>query len=76
MYRQYAEDCRRIARSMPAGQQAKLLEIADAWMVCAEGLEQAQADDAEPEGAVPPCMPRAWPASAPGYEFSPSLAPP
>ena len=77
LYRQYAEDCRRIARTMPADQQAKLLEIAEAWIVCAGGLEkQDRTDDAEAEDAVPPCMPRPWPESGPGHEFFLGLAPP
>jgi hypothetical protein len=52
LYRQYAEDCRRIARNMPAEQRAKLLEIADAWMACADNLEKRESADEEDDGGA------------------------
>lgn len=34
-YREYAEDCRRIAKQLPPEQKKILLEIANAWTRCA-----------------------------------------
>ena len=34
-YREYAEECRRIARQLPPDQQKILLDIAEAWIQCA-----------------------------------------
>jgi hypothetical protein len=54
LYRQYAAECRRIARTMRPDQKAKLLEIADAWEACARDAEKDQAgDDEEPALPVP-----------------------
>jgi hypothetical protein len=38
-FRRYAEECRRLANDMPA-HRAALLEIAEAWIVCAERAER------------------------------------
>lgn len=38
-FRRYAEECRRLARSMPE-HKAALLRIADAWIECAEKAER------------------------------------
>jgi hypothetical protein len=38
-FRRYAEECRRLANDMPA-HRATLLEIAEAWIVCAERAER------------------------------------
>jgi hypothetical protein len=39
-YRQYAEECRRIAQSLSAAQRKIMLEIAGAWLRCAEEDER------------------------------------
>jgi phytoene/squalene synthetase len=39
-YREYAEECRRIAQHLPPDQKATLLEIANAWIRCAENEER------------------------------------
>jgi hypothetical protein len=39
-FKQYAEDCRRMAKSMKPEHQATLLEIANAWDQCAEEAER------------------------------------
>jgi hypothetical protein len=39
-FREYAEDCRRLAKSMKAEHKATLLEIADAWERVAEERER------------------------------------
>ena len=39
-FRRYAEDCRRLAKSMKPEHKATLLEIADAWDECAEEAER------------------------------------
>jgi transcriptional regulator of acetoin/glycerol metabolism len=39
-YRQYAQECERIARQSAPQQRAVLLEIAEAWRRCAEDAEQ------------------------------------
>jgi hypothetical protein len=39
-FREYAEDCRRLAKSMKAEHQSTLLKIADAWDQVAEEAEQ------------------------------------
>jgi len=38
-FRRYAQECQRLAQSMP-GHSAALLEIADAWISCAEEAER------------------------------------
>lgn len=35
-FRQYAAECRRLARTAAAKDKAVLLEIAEAWIACAE----------------------------------------
>jgi hypothetical protein len=35
-FREYAEDCRRLAKSMKPEHKATLLEIAEAWEKCAD----------------------------------------
>jgi hypothetical protein len=50
-YRQYAAECRRLAAKSSAKDKAILLEIADAWIACAEGAERSSADRANGEGA-------------------------
>jgi hypothetical protein len=39
-FREYAEDCRRLAKSMKPEHKATLLEIADAWDQCADEAER------------------------------------
>ena len=39
-FREYAEDCRRLAKSMKAEHQSTLLKIADAWDRAAEERER------------------------------------
>jgi hypothetical protein len=39
-FKRYAEDCRRLAKSMKPEHKAMLLEIADAWDRCAEEAER------------------------------------
>ena len=39
-YREYAEECRRIAQQLPAEKKLILLEIANAWIKCAEEEER------------------------------------
>jgi hypothetical protein len=47
LYRQYAAECRRIAQTMSPEQKIRLLEIAEAWEVCARDAEKEQASDEE-----------------------------
>jgi phytoene/squalene synthetase len=42
-YRRYAEECRRLAQAMPQQYRSTLLEIADAWIKCAEDVERERA---------------------------------
>jgi hypothetical protein len=44
-FREYAEDCRRLAKSMKLEHKATLLEIADAWERVAEERERQGAVD-------------------------------
>ncbi len=39
-FREYAEDCRRLAKSMKPEHKATLLEIADAWERAAEEVKR------------------------------------
>jgi hypothetical protein len=39
-FRQYAAECRRLARSAAAKDKAVLLEIAEAWIACAEEADR------------------------------------
>jgi hypothetical protein len=41
-FRQYAEDCRRMAERLPPDQKPKMLEIAKAWEECATMIEDDQ----------------------------------
>jgi len=47
-YRQYAEDCERIAREGAPQHRAVLLEIAEAWRRCAEDAERQESAKAPP----------------------------
>jgi hypothetical protein len=38
-FRDYAAECRRLARTATAADRAVLIEIAEAWIVCAEQAE-------------------------------------
>jgi phytoene/squalene synthetase len=40
IYRQYAEECRRLARSMPEEHRPALLKIAEAWTQLADETER------------------------------------
>jgi hypothetical protein len=44
-FREYAEDCRRLAKSMKTEHEATLLEIADAWDKCADEAERQAGKD-------------------------------
>jgi hypothetical protein len=50
-YRQYAAECRRLAAKSPAKDRAILLEIAEAWIACADGAERLSTDRTNGEGA-------------------------
>ena len=39
-FRDYAAECRRLARTASERDRAVLIEIADAWIVCAEHAER------------------------------------
>jgi hypothetical protein len=39
-FRDYAAECRRLARTASGHDRAVLIEIADAWIVCAEQAER------------------------------------
>ena len=39
-FRDYAAECRRLARNASGTDRAVLIEIAEAWMVCAEQAER------------------------------------
>jgi hypothetical protein len=51
-YRQYAAECRRLAEKSSAKDRAILLEIAEAWIACAEGAERSSSD--RTNGEKPP----------------------
>jgi hypothetical protein len=40
-FREYAAECRRLARTASEQDRAVLIEIAEAWIVCAEQAERA-----------------------------------
>jgi len=44
-FREYAAECRRLMRHVPETDRAALLEIADAWIACAEEAERAAEPD-------------------------------
>src|SRR5712691_289105 len=50
-FRMYADECRRLARAMPAHKD-KLLEMAAAWMACAEAAEKTRTAGKENPGAL------------------------
>jgi hypothetical protein len=39
-FREYAKECERIAKTLPPEQRARLMEIAKAWIDCAEQEEE------------------------------------
>ena len=41
-FRNYAAECRRLARTASETDRVVLIEIAEAWIVCAEQAEQAE----------------------------------
>ena len=41
-FRKYAEECRRLAQTATGENRATLLQIADAWIACAEDAERTQ----------------------------------
>lgn len=41
-FRGYAAECRRLAQRAPEKDRKVLMEIADAWIVCAEEAEKAK----------------------------------
>jgi hypothetical protein len=41
-FRDYAAECRRLARTATEADRVVLIEIAEAWMVCAERAERAE----------------------------------
>jgi len=43
-FRDYAAECRRLARTASGTDRAVLIEIAEAWILCAEQAEQAERD--------------------------------
>jgi hypothetical protein len=47
-YRQYAAECRRLAEKSSAKDKAVLLEIADAWVACAERAERTAQSGRKP----------------------------
>jgi hypothetical protein len=49
-YRQYAEECERIAREGAPQHRAVLLEIAAAWRTCAEDAEREENAEAPTDG--------------------------
>jgi hypothetical protein len=40
IYRKYADDCKRLAKSMSLAERKVMLEIAEAWVVCAKEAER------------------------------------
>jgi hypothetical protein len=40
MYRKYAEECKRLAKSMSLADRKIMLEIAEAWLLCAKKAEK------------------------------------
>jgi hypothetical protein len=52
-YRQYAAECRRLAAKSSAKDKAILLEIADAWIACAEAAERSSSDRTNGDGPSP-----------------------
>jgi hypothetical protein len=47
-FRAYAEECKRLAASMPEHKDA-LLQMAQAWMTCAENAERAKGARLRPD---------------------------
>ena len=50
-YRKYAEECRRLAKQMKPEHRAALMEIAEAWIRCAEEAE-GKVSDGDSDDAV------------------------
>ena len=49
-YRKYAEECKRLAKSMSPADRKTILEIAEAWLKCAEKAEaKTSGGDAKPD---------------------------
>ncbi len=49
-YRKYAEECKRLAKSMSPADRKTILEIAEAWLECAKKAEaRKSAGNAKPE---------------------------
>ena len=48
-FREYAQECMRIAKQMSPENKATLLEIAQAWMRCAEEAERKLGQSSEDE---------------------------
>jgi histone H3/H4 len=40
IYRKYADDCKRLAKTMSPADRKIMLEIAEAWLVCAKEAER------------------------------------
>ena len=51
-FRRYAEDCRRLAKSMKPEHTAALLEMAEAWDRCAEEAERSTGKNSKPFGSA------------------------
>jgi hypothetical protein len=49
-FRRYAEDCRRLAKSMKPEHKATLLEVAEAWDRCAAEAERSTNKNNKPFG--------------------------
>jgi hypothetical protein len=47
VYRKYAEECERLAKSMSPTDRKVMLEIAQAWLVCAKEAERKASGDEE-----------------------------
>jgi hypothetical protein len=50
LYRQYAAECRRIAKTMSPDHKARLLEIADAWEALAKDAKKDKASNDDESG--------------------------
>lgn len=46
-YRTYAQECRRLAKTLKPENRDTLLKIADAWDKCAEDIEAARSIDGD-----------------------------
>jgi hypothetical protein len=52
IYRRYADECVRLAKSMSPADRKVMLEIAEAWLVCAKKAEEKK-PDRRPYGEPP-----------------------